>query len=1000
MYQLVLEQEPSNEDVRQKVLEIGEQHEELREAVAAILIPALVASESHEARARVLELRLSVETEPTVRAGTLRAIADVHSRQLDDKPAALNDLLRAMAETPDDAELHGDIEVLSEECREWHSYANALSERAQTTFDADVARDLLARLGRVCRDKLHDLERAVEAYTRAVEQVGDEPELLLDLDGLYEQLENWHRLRDIIERRTLVADSDEQRAELYARLAAVQLKHFSEAGQALASLRSALDLNPLHDAARALLEGLTDDKDLFEEASEVLEQVYRTRGTTDALAALYEKRVQYADSIHERQEMRKALARVLEDELGDPPGALRVLQQGLHDDLADSDLLAEVERLAAVSGDWTTAAAALDAALQAQPDLDPDLGRELSMRLAEWLSERIDDPDAAESALERALRFDPDNDEVLAQLELLQERPGREVARVHTLRRRARVHSDASSREQYYRQAEELALSEGQSELAEQVLRELLQDDPEHPWALTELSRLREQAGDQQELFQLLERRINIALGGSEATQLRHKAAKLAKEELEQPASAIAIYEQLFEDDPLDVRAAAALRELYSQTGDDQRLAGLLERLSEVADDPEQQTALRLELARLRSERFADTDAAIEILRTIVNDQPGQREAVDTLTKLYEKQERFEDLAHLYLDRIAAYEEQGLFRDRAECELRLADLYERKLSDKERAASILQDLLARDESHRGALGALGRLQLEQGQQREAASTLRRLIDISDGVEKTAVAKQLAAIYEELGEPEQAAAALEEAFAVEPGNREVRERLKQLYRRTGNDAKVAEVMVVDAEYADGPAEQVKLLSAAAALYIHPVGDAHRAVQLLEAADKVAPDDRSLLMALCDAYTAAGRPGDAVSTLERVVASYGGRRSRELADVHRRLAAAYRAQHELERAVAELDKAFRIEPGNVSVLKALGELSLDVGDLKRAQQMFRALLLQKLDSDSPITKAEVYYYLGAVHHRMEERAKAVQMLERAVQTDPTLLVARDLLDELQG
>src|SRR5690606_29805434 len=147
-----------------------------------------------------------------------RAIADVHSRQLDDKPAALNDLLRAMAETPDDAELHGDIEVLSEECREWHSYANALSERAQTTFDADVARDLLARLGRVCRDKLQDLERAVEAYTRAVEQVGDEPELLLDLDGLYEQLENWHRLRDIIERRTLVADSDEQRAELYARL--------------------------------------------------------------------------------------------------------------------------------------------------------------------------------------------------------------------------------------------------------------------------------------------------------------------------------------------------------------------------------------------------------------------------------------------------------------------------------------------------------------------------------------------------------------------------------------------------------------------------------------------------------------------------------------------------------------------------------------------------------------------------------------------------------------
>src|SRR5690606_15430073 len=117
----------------------------------------------------------------------------------------------------------------------------------------------------------------------------------------------------------------------------------------------------------------------------------------------------------------------------------------------------------------------------------------------------------------------------------------------------------------------------------------------------------------------------------------------------------------------------------------------------------------------------------------------------------------------------------------------------------------------------------------------------------------------------------------------------------------NHTKVAEVMVVDAENAETPNEQAKLLSAAAELYLGAAADANRAVELLEAADKVVPDDRQLLMSLCDAYTAAGRPGDAVSTLERVVESYGGRRSRELAEVHRRLATAYRAQHDLERAV---------------------------------------------------------------------------------------------------
>src|SRR5690606_18728858 len=201
-------------------------------------------SDSHEARAHVLELRLSVENEPAVRATTLRAIADVQMRQLDDKRAALAALLRAMSELPDDADLHQDIEQLCEALDDWSSYANALSERAQTTFDAEVARELLARLGRICRDKLQDAERAIDAYTRAVEQVGDEPELLLDLDGLYERTENWNKLRDIVERRTLVAESDEQRADLYARLASLQMQHFSEAGQALSSLRAALDLNP------------------------------------------------------------------------------------------------------------------------------------------------------------------------------------------------------------------------------------------------------------------------------------------------------------------------------------------------------------------------------------------------------------------------------------------------------------------------------------------------------------------------------------------------------------------------------------------------------------------------------------------------------------------------------------------------------------------------------------------------------------------------------------
>jgi Tfp pilus assembly protein PilF len=139
---------------------------------------------------------------------------------------------------------------------------------------------------------------------------------------------------------------------------------------------------------------------------------------------------------------------------------------------------------------------------------------------------------------------------------------------------------------------------------------------------------------------------------------------------------------------------------------------------------------------------------------------------------------------------------------------------------------------------------------------------------------------------------------------------------------------------------------------------------------------------------------------VLVLEKIVQSFGGKRSKELAEIHRRLSKAYLSDGDTARATDELDKAFRIEPGNVHVLKELGDVSIQAGDLKKAQQMFRALLLQKLEAGGPITKAQVFASLGDVHLRLGEKEKAAQMLERALATDASLERARQLLAEAKS
>ena len=151
----------------------------------------------------------------------------------------------------------------------------------------------------------------------------------------------------------------------------------------------------------------------------------------------------------------------------------------------------------------------------------------------------------------------------------------------------------------------------------------------------------------------------------------------------------------------------------------------------------------------------------------------------------------------------------------------------------------------------------------------------------------------------------------------------------------------------------------------------------------------------MLELCDELNACGRGKAAAEVLERIVASYGTKRTKELAEIHRRLANAYLADDNGQRALEELDKAFRIEPGNIGVLSLLGETALKVGDLKKAQQMYRALLLQKLDEGGPIKKAIVFVRLGDIHQKLGEKPKAVQMYERALQTDAALEEARTKL-----
>jgi tetratricopeptide (TPR) repeat protein len=573
---------------------------------------------------------------------------------------------------------------------------------------------------------------------------------------------------------------------------------------------------------------------------------------------------------------------------------------------------------------------------------------------------------------------------------------------VNTLRRLGELQIDMTAKRELYREAK--AVAEGAVQdpaLAEDVLRQLLKEDDANLWALDELTRLRDAAADHAEVLSLVLKRAGLS-EGDDIARLEHRAAEIAHKKLGDPARAIKLYEKIFEDSATDERAAAALKELYAEAKRAKDLVKLLRRLVDVASGPAQRTSLRLELATLQatSTKKGGDDDAIDTLRSILEEDPSNHDAVVALSQLYEKAGRDEDLATLLDSQIALAKDRGDTTAELSLTVRLGEIYESRLSNTAKAIETYEAVLGREPSHRQALEALGRLFESKGERAKAAGALENLLGVSEASDAIALVVRLADLFLDLKDDAGAERVLERGIAIDKANAEIRKRLAQTYERIQKWGGLAQLVADDAEAAADADTKLKLYRTAAQLFLDKQKDATRAAELLERATALAPADRDLLLALCDAYSASGRSKEAAATLEKVVASFAGKRSKDLANIHQRLSRAYLADGDKARALQELDQAFKIDPGSVPILRDLGTLSLEMGDLDRAQKTFRGLLLQRLEPGAPITKGEVFYYLGEISHRQGDKPKAIQMLERAVENEPSLDRAKVMLTTLKN
>ncbi|MCL2448297.1 MAG: tetratricopeptide repeat protein, partial [Polyangiaceae bacterium] len=302
----------------------------------------------------------------------------------------------------------------------------------------------------------------------------------------------------------------------------------------------------------------------------------------------------------------------------------------------------------------------------------------------------------------------------------------------------------------------------------------------------------------------------------------------------------------------------------------------------------------------------------------------------------------------------------------------------------------------------GSFDALARIHRARGQWQEASKALEWLYAHNEGAARVARALELAEAYVETGDRDRARARLESVFpaAIETETAgPVRGRLLDLYRRDGVWRPLARLLSSEAVRVTDLAQKLALARQACEILEQQLKEPAEAAALLHQVVAWAPRDEAFRRWLVDVLESLGRWDDAASVLAGQIALFEGQRSKDRALVHHRRARALVRGGRLPEALTELRSAAEMGPAQPAILRDLGRVALDVGELDLSESTYRALLLAipRSAGQESIDRAEAFLDLGEIALRRGDAERGDDLTDSAF--DAAASGPGDALDVLE-
>ena len=733
---------------------------------------------------------------------------------------------------------------------EYRPLAQLLEIEAHLTDgDPDRKAELLQELGRIYREELLDDAKARVAYERALQLRPGDDDITEAVERLDESQERW---RDIAERflEEVQSASDARlKCGLYVSAATLKWKHDPDgtAEEVDRLFRDALDASPGDGRAVRLYAQVLRANERYGELAEVLLRAsQQTRNREDRVSfALGAARV-LARNLEEKQLAADAYGRVLDF----VPGQVEAMAY-LVEHFTEQE-------------EWEHLVALYEDQLRARKKLEDETGALLNLGMVHWRFRQS--PEDAEPHFARLRKLEPAHPGMLDYY--------RETLAPADPNRWFGILTDAQRMSSKVAQRLELALelaraaqdAPGSQERAIDAWKAVLRLDASNPEAPEALKALYERSQKWNALVELLKNEVDAVEDENPARKvaLLGHLVPIYRDKLELDAMVIQTYNAILELDPANAEALDALAQTYEATGRWNDLIQVLTRKADAEEDADAQVDLRVRIAGLWIERFANYNQATKPLEQVIEAQPDNAEALGRLEEIYRKKRAWPKLYQVLGTR---EELAGEGEERDTLRLERARLAGDRLHQHAEAITLWKSILEADPDNAEAVTALEKLAERQEDWPTLAQVLElRVAGEDDGPKRTRLLQRLGSIYaDHLEEPHRAAGAWKRILEIDPKNgralRTLRESfvkaedwdgLEALYGDVSDWEGLVDVLGNAAERTSDAATKVELSFRAARVYADKLEQPHRAFRSYERVLAVEPENADAARALIPLY----------------------------------------------------------------------------------------------------------------------------------------------------